>query len=180
MLFRSLMLGSNHAVAFNHLQHHAHVGEADDHEGACGRMPLWKVLVFGPVFPLQMHAFAWAKGTPALRRKMAVDLTLNAVMVGAALASGWAFLLWHVALMVVAQCLTALFAVWITHHDCEDELFMARTQRSPVLNFLTYNMFLHLEHHLFPGVPVKRLGLLARRIEQALPGYGAAAPRVLG
>ena len=41
-------------------------------------------------------------------------------------------LLYHVAAMLVAQCLTALFAVWITHHDCaEDDI--ARTQRSPFL-----------------------------------------------
>lgn len=175
-----LMTGSNHAVAFNHLHHHAHVGGADDHEGACGRMPMLKVLLFGPLFPFQMHGFAWASGKPAVRWRMLIDGALNLLLIGAALVTGWRFLLWHIGLMLVAQSMTAFFAVWITHHDCDDGLFMARTQRSPLVNFFTYNMFFHLEHHLFPGVPVKRLGVLARRIDAAVPGFGGQARRVLG
>lgn len=166
------MLGSNNAVAFNHLRHHRHLGTAEDSEGACGRMTFWQVLCEGPRFPVRNHLAAWRHGTPALRRRMLVDLALNLAVVGAALLTLHPVLLYHVASMILAQCLTALFAVWITHHDCA-EADIARTQRSTLINFATYNMFLHLEHHLYPAVPVRRLGILAHRIADAAPEVAA-------
>jgi fatty acid desaturase len=174
----ALMLGSNSAVAFNHLRHHRHLGTAKDVEGACGRMTLWQVLCEGPCFPLRMHMEAWRHGGASLRRRMTIDLSFNVMLIGAALTTMAPALLYHVGAMIVAQCLTALFAVWITHRDCADEE-IARTQTSAVINFLTYNMFLHLEHHLFPAVPVRRLGILARRIATARPEVAAKAQRVL-
>ena len=173
-----LMLGSNSAVAFNHLRHHRHLGTAEDIEGACGRMTFWQVLRDGPRFPLDMHAAAWRLGGPRLRRRMALDLALNALLAGAALLTLAPALLYHVGAMIVAQCLTALFAVWITHHDMADEE-VARTQATPLVNVVTYNMFLHLEHHLFPAVPVRRLGILARRIAAARPDLAGEARQVL-
>ncbi|WP_404339297.1 fatty acid desaturase family protein [Sphingomonas sp. MMS12-HWE2-04] len=164
----ALMLGSNSAVAFNHLRHHQHLGTDGDLEGAAGRMRLGQVLLFGPVFPIAMHRAAWRDGSPALRRRMRIDAALNLMTIGVALASGIGFLRYHLAAMLVAQCLTAFFAVWTTHHDCEDQI--ARTQRAPLLNWMTYNMFLHLEHHLFPGVPVRRLGIVAVRLRAVQAG----------
>jgi fatty acid desaturase len=160
----ALMLGSNSAVAYNHLRHHTHVGRPEDIEGKCGRMNGWRVLAYGPFFPVEMHVDAWRRGGPDLRRRMTADLALNLGVVAVALASGAAFLLFHVAAMALAQCLTAFFAVWITHRGCHGEALVARTQRSGIVNFLTYNMFFHLEHHLFPGVPVKHLPRLAQEV----------------
>ncbi len=175
----ALMLGSNSAVAVNHLHHHRHVGRPDDLEGKAGAMSAWRVLIYGPVFPIEMHRAAWASGSPALRRRMAIDLALNLAVVGVAVATGSVVLIFHIAIMIVAQCLTAFFAVWITHHDCPEDGPIARTQRSRIVNLLTYNMFFHLEHHLFPGVPVKRLGRLAQRIDRAAPTLTSGARRVL-
>lgn len=170
----ALMLGSNNAVAFNHLQHHRHVGTPDDIEGACGRMSALQVIVHGPSFPIRMHHAAWQDGGRAVQRRMLIDLALNLAAAGLALASAFAvglqFLIYHLAAMTVAQCLTAFFAVWITHHDCAPGE-IARTQRAPLINFVTYNMLLHLEHHLFPGVPVRRLTILGRRIAAAAPDF---------
>jgi len=175
----ALMLGSNSAVAHNHLHHHVRVGKPDDLEGKCGRMSAWKVFVFGPVFPIEMHLAAWHRGGPGLRRRMQIDGALNAAVIALALVAGAPLLVYHVAVMVAAQCLTAFFAVWITHHDCEDEGLIARTQRSPLVNFLSYNMFLHLEHHLFPAVPVRRLALLAARLDAAVPAIAQRARHVV-
>jgi fatty acid desaturase len=46
---------------------------------------------------------------------------------------------------------------------------IARTQRTWWKNFVTYNMFYHLEHHLFPAVPTIKLPELAKRIDATLP-----------
>lgn len=175
----ALMTGSNSAVAFNHLHHHRHVGKPDDLEGKAGDMAGWKVLLYGPVFPVEMHIAAWRNGGPALRRAMRIDLALNGGMMLAAIGTGSVVPLFHLAMMIAAQCLTAFFAVWITHHDTKDSGLIARTQRSVIVNALTYNMFFHLEHHLFPGVPVRRLGRLAARIDAALPEIARSARRVV-
>jgi len=71
--------------------------------------------------------------------------------------------------MLAGEALSAFFAVWLVHHHCDEEVF-ARTQRRGWKNFLTYNMFFHLEHHLFPAVPTIKLPELARRLDQAVPG----------
>jgi fatty acid desaturase len=175
----ALMLGSNSAVAFNHLQHHAHLGDARDLEGKAGRMGPLAVLAYGPLFPFEMHAVAWRRGSRALRRLMRIDLLLNLGVVAAAVGTGSPVLAYHLLAVSVAQSLTAFFAVWITHHHCDGDELVARTQRSRLVNLLTYNMFFHLEHHLFPAVPVSRLGRLAARLDAGVPELAARAKRVL-
>lgn len=70
--------------------------------------------------------------------------------------------------MLTGELFTAFFAVWTVRHDCDEEVF-ARTLSSRWKNWFTYNMFYHLEHHLFPGVPTIKLPALAKRIRQRLP-----------
>ncbi len=70
--------------------------------------------------------------------------------------------------MLIGEFFTAFFAVWTVHHDCDEET-IARTQRSGWKNFITYNMFYHLEHHLFPAVPTIKLPELAKRIDEKAP-----------
>ena len=171
------MLGSNNAVAFNHLQHHRHNGTPADIEGKAGCMNGWRVLLYGPLFPIEMHREAWQKGGRPLRRRMLIDATGNLVMLAGATLSP--VLLYHVAAVVAAQCLTAFFAVWITHHGTEHDGLRARTQRSRLINFASYSMFFHLEHHLFPAVPVKRLACLAARIDAVAPEIASRARKVL-
>lgn len=175
-----LMLGSNHSVAFNHLRHHAHIDTARDIEGKCGRMSLPGVLAYGPLFPLECHRATWRDGGPAWRRRLTIDLALNLALPVLAVATGWQALQFHVAAMLTAQCLTALFAVWITHRGCRDDRLVARTQRNRWVNFASYKMFFHLEHHLFPAVPVKRLPRLAARIDRSAPWIVQHAGRVVG
>lgn len=173
----ALMLGSNNAVAFNHLQHHRHNGTPADIEGKAGRMNGWRVLLYGPLFPVEMHLDAWRRGGRALRRRMLIDAAGNLALFAAAVALP--VLRYHIAAVAAAQCLTAFFAVWITHHDTDHDGLGARTQRSRLVNLLSYSMFFHLEHHLFPAVPVKRLARLADRLDAAAPEIAARAGRVL-
>jgi fatty acid desaturase len=71
--------------------------------------------------------------------------------------------------MMVGECLTGFFAVWTVHHDCDPEHQLARTQRGWWKTALTYQMFYHVEHHLFPAVPTPRLPELAARLDSAMP-----------
>ncbi|MFK8011694.1 MAG: fatty acid desaturase, partial [Marinicellaceae bacterium] len=79
------------------------------------------------------------------------------------------FLRYHIIVMLVGQSMTAFFAVWTVHHDCDSEKQVARTIRHGIKAKLTFNMFYHLEHHLFPAVPTCHLHLLANRIDKVAP-----------
>ena len=76
---------------------------------------------------------------------------------------------YHILAMAAGQCLTAFFAVWTVHHDCDRLRFIARTLRGRLKNVISFNMFLHVEHHLYPRVPTCHLARLAERLDAAAP-----------
>jgi fatty acid desaturase len=166
-----LMLGSMHAVRFNHLRHHADCLGPDDIEATSAQMTALRALAFGPRFPILLHRRAWRLAPPRQRHWIGAELALNA---------GWlagVFLAWdspalqvHAGAMALGQCLTAFFAVWTVHHDCAGALASARSLRSRWKSRLACDMFYHVEHHLYPRVPTRRLPELARRLDAALPG----------
>ncbi len=168
-----LMGASNHAVAHGHMVHHKYAMGPKDSEGKCGHMTFWEVLRYGPRFTYDINRAAWAGSKPRHRRRIVFDWLLNATMIAIALITGLQFLIFHIAAMTVAQSLTALFAVWITHQGIEANGIAARSQRG-VLARLAYLMFYHREHHLFPKVPVRRLPELAQRLDRDVPGYAAS------
>jgi fatty acid desaturase len=169
-LLSVLMLGSMHAVQFNHLRHHRHCMDDDDVEGMCARMPGWLALLIGPWFPLRMHLHAWRHGGRRLRRWMILELFVGVVWIALVFAV-WqtAVLRYHLVAMAVGQCFTGFFAVWSVHHGCDRSVHIARTLRGAFRNALSFSMFYHVEHHLFPRVPTCRLRLLARRLDKAVP-----------
>jgi fatty acid desaturase len=61
------------------------------------------------------------------------------------------------------------FAVWTVHHDCDRSHHIARTLRGWLKNTVSFSMFYHVEHHLFPKVPTCWLHQLARRLDAVAP-----------
>ena len=169
----ALMMGSNHADAFCHLQHHKDTLGEDDHEGHCATMPAWKVLLYGPRFPVDLNLAAWRHGGPVWRRRLVIDWVLVLGFAGLCLASGVRGLQLHVLFMLIGQCMTAFFAVWITHQGTIGTGLAGRSQRGPMA-WIAYQMFYHREHHLFPKVPVSRLKDLAEKLDRDVPGYAEA------
>lgn len=165
-----VMLGSMHAVQFNHLRHHKlNLGQGDV-EGRSAEMPAWRALLFGPLFPVLLHVTAFRYGNRKLRTTMLGELLLS--MVWIALVFGVLHrrvLQYHVGAMLVGQCMTAFFAVWTVHHHCDRTHHLARTLHNRLKNWITFNMFLHIEHHLFPRVPTCHLPELSRRIDYVAP-----------
>jgi fatty acid desaturase len=168
--FSLAMLGSMHAVQWNHLRHHRHCLASDDVEAMGARCSAFGALLLGPRFPLRLHRAALAGSHGAKRGWMLAELGGNVAVV--ALVFGLAapgLLGYHLLAMACGQCLTAFFAVWTVHHGCTRSGTLARTVRSRFRAMITFSMFFHLEHHLFPQVPTARLHLLARRIDAAAP-----------
>jgi fatty acid desaturase len=163
------MLASMHAVQVNHLHHHRHCLEDEDGEGATARMSWWRAILAGPMFYARLHLSAWRLGTRRKRQWIAAELLAIAGVLAFALCAAARFALrWHVAAMLAGECLTGFFAVWTVHHGCSAHE-PGRTQRGEWLNRLSYSMFFHAEHHLFPAVPTGHLYLLARRLDAVMP-----------
>ena len=114
-----LMLGSMHAVQINHLEHHLHCLDENDVEGASARMPAWKAVLLGPLFPIRLHVNAWKKARSASFYWIVAELVTTAGLVLAACAIAVPWFRYHVLAMAVGQCLTSFFAVWTVHHDCD-------------------------------------------------------------
>lgn len=165
-----VMLGSMHAVQFNHLRHHKlNLGEGDV-EGRSAEMPAWQALLFGPFFPILLHVTALRHGNRKLRITILGELLVSAVWIVMVFGfSHSSMLRYHVSAMLVGQCMTAFFAVWTVHHHCDRTHYLARTLHNRIKNRITFNMFLHIEHHLFPRVPTCHLPELSRRIDRVAP-----------
>jgi fatty acid desaturase len=165
-----LMLGSMHAVQVNHLHHHKHCMDDDDVEAMSARMSGFLAILFGPVFPILLHMNAFKLANRTQRRWIMAELLANGAWICLVFAVlDLPALKYHVAAMAIGQCLTAFFAVWTVHHDCDRSHFIARTLRSRFKNFVSFSMFFHLEHHLFPRVPTCHLSTLAERLDRAAP-----------
>jgi fatty acid desaturase len=169
MLLSPLMMLPLHAVKVTHLEHHKHCLGEQDIEGEAGRKSFWAVLAYGPRFPIDVLRAAWREGGAHIRRWILAEALLIAGVWIAAFATGWPELAYHAAAMTAGECFTAFFAVWVVHHGTEDHVYPARTQRGRLKNWISYSMFLHAEHHLFPSVPTFRLRELARRLDRAAP-----------
>jgi fatty acid desaturase len=165
-----LMLGSMHAVQINHLRHHRHCLEEDDIEAMGARLSAIGALMLGPWYPWCLHRKALEIATPSQRNWIHAELLANCAWVGAVFfVLDSSALRYHVIAMATAQCCTAFFAVWTTHHGCDRSGPIARSIRNRFKAAITYNMFYHFEHHAFPAVPTCKLPVLAARVDAAMP-----------
>jgi fatty acid desaturase len=165
-----LMLGSMHAVQITHLEHHKHCMDEEDVEAASARLSGIKAILVGPLFPIRLHikALSIAKS----RQKYWIYTELFATFLLIILAFvifDFPALKYHIIAMLIGQCLTSFFAVWTVHHDCDRYHFIARTLRGKTKNFISFNMFFHVEHHLYPRVPTCHLDKLATRLDKVAP-----------
>ncbi|MDR5738458.1 MULTISPECIES: fatty acid desaturase [unclassified Caballeronia] len=166
-----LLLGAMHSVKYNHLRHHAKSLGPDDLEAASAYMPWWQAISMGPLFPLCLYRNAIRKADQRTRAWIIAETVANVAWI--ALVFGvfdCAFLKYHVIAMAMGQCLTSFFAVWAVHHDADDALARSRTVRGKLRSLVSYNIFMHMEHHLFPRVPTCNLPRLAARIDAASKG----------
>ena len=165
-----LMLCSTRAVKFNHLRHHKYCLGKEDVEGKSAKMPWWKAVLYGPLFIAEVHYTAMLLAPRKIQKIIIFELIVIVNFIIFSFYYDIWFLKYHIYAMAIGESLCGFFAVWTVHHDCDDELF-SRTSRRKYLNFLSYGMFYHTEHHLFPTVPTIKLPILANRLDKILPAY---------
>lgn len=164
-----LMMAPLHAIRFCHLRHHQHPLTADDVEGWSARMKWWQAIATGPWFTARLIAHALVHARGAIRAWILLEVVMLATYATVAALSQSAVMHFHVLVMLLGNCLTGFFAVWVVHHDCDVDAIFARTQRHRLLDFITFKLLYHFEHHVFPKVPSCHLPELARRIDGVLP-----------
>lgn len=163
-----LMVGSMHAIDHTHRHHHAHCMAPDDIEGQIAHMGLGEAVLKSPAYPLFIHLSVMRNGSDRHKRWVVAELLA---------VSAWQCAVWCIPalhpvahfslLMLLANALAPLVGIWAVHRACESSAFNARTCRSCVLGRLTFGMFFHLEHHLYPAIPTCHLPELARRLDAA-------------
>lgn len=164
-----LMMASIHAVKFNHLRHHQYCLSDDDYEGKSAGMTWYGAILYGPVHMFLIHKVTLQLGNAKYKRNVIAELLSIAIFASVVFYFQIDFLIYHIIIMIIGEFLMAFFAVWTVHHDTHDAPELARTQRGDWKNKVTFSMFYHLEHHLFPAVPTIKLPELAKRIDEALP-----------
>lgn len=164
-----MMLVSIHAVKFNHMRHHQYCLSEEDYEGKAAKMTWYGAILYGPIHTFLIHKVTLQKGNKTYRRNVLLELISIAVFVSIVFYFQIHFLIYHILVMLIGEFLMAFFAVWTVHHDTHDAPELARTQRTGWKNKITFSMFYHLEHHLFPAVPTIKLPELAKRIDEVLP-----------
>ena len=163
------MMVSIHAVKFNHLRHHKYCLQEEDYEGKSAKMSWYGAILYGPIHIFLIHKVTLELGSKRYVQNVLAELYSIAIFAGIVFYFQIHYLMYHIAIMVIGEFLMAFFAIWTVHHDTHDQPNFARTQRSSWKNKLSYSMFFHLEHHLFPAVPTIKLPELAKRIDETLP-----------
>jgi fatty acid desaturase len=169
LVLSALMLGSMHAVRLTHLQHHRECLGPNDVEGTSARRSAAGALVWGIIFPVQLHLAALRLASPRQMRWILAELALSSGWIAVVLTSEYRLVSYHVATMALGQTLTGFFVVWTVHHDCDRWQQIARTLRHRLKSAVAFNMFYHLEHHLYPRVPTCHLPALAERLDETVP-----------
>jgi fatty acid desaturase len=164
-----LMIVSIHAVKFNHLRHHKYCLTDEDYEGKSAGMTWYNAILYGPIHAFLIHKVTLQKGNNYYKRNVILELFSVICFVSCVFYWQIPFLMYHIFAMIFGEFLMSFFAVWLVHHDTHENPEFARTQRNKWKNMLTFSMFYHLEHHLFPAVPTIKLPELAKRIDAALP-----------
>ncbi|MGE6795983.1 fatty acid desaturase family protein [Psychrobacter okhotskensis] len=177
LLLSVLLMTSLHSIRATHMAHHRDPLGDSDIEGSLANVSWWQALLSGVTYRLDIYRqglrlssrrnrrMAWLEfGLIASIIMVALVLTAFTVSAPAMLAQ---ILMYHILTMMLANASVGIIAVWGVHHDCDETI--ARTERNPLVNLLTFNLLYHVEHHLFPAVPSNHLPELAKRLDAAAP-----------
>lgn len=180
LLLSVLLLTSLHSIRATHMEHHRNPLGDSDMEGSLAKLSWWQALLGGVTYRLDIYRQGLRLSSSRNQRIIWLEFGLIASVVivtlalmGLTLFHFSAFtmpaqvLMYHLLIMMLANASVGIIAVWGVHHDCDETI--ARTERNPLVNLLTFNLLYHVEHHLFPAVPSNHLPELAKRLDKAAP-----------
>lgn len=169
-----LCFRSGTAYRLSHLNHHRHLLDAEDVEGAAAHGSLARAILSGPGMQMRIWIWAW-RLHPAERPALlceALGITTLAIGTLAALPLTAASLI-YAALVVAGSWTFPLITVYIPH-EASGETPVARTRlfRGWLVRLVAFDHLYHLEHHLYPSVPHHHWKTLADRLDPYLERAG--------
>lgn len=161
-----LSFSSLHSMKYSHLFHHQHTLSDDDSEGYLAHLTWYQALFGGLLFRYRIYVHGYRLAPKHYRYKIIIESLCILLFTLMIFYYQFDILLYQFAIMFIMNILSGLVAVWGLHHDCDE---IGRTQRNPIINALSFNLFYHAEHHLFPAVPTQNLPILAKRLDKVAP-----------
>lgn len=179
LLLSVLLMTSLHSIRATHMEHHRNPLGDSDIEGSLAKVSWWQAMLGGVTYRLDIYRQGLRLSSRQNQRIAYLEFALIALVIIIALvlsvfpstvpaiATLAQILIYHILTMTLANASVGIIAVWGVHHDCDETI--ARTERNPLVNLLTFNLLYHVEHHLFPAVPSNHLPELAKRLDAAAP-----------
>lgn len=179
LLLSVLLITSLHSIRATHMEHHRNPLGDSDIEGSLAKVSWWQAMLGGVTYRLSIYRQGLRLSSRRNQRIAYLEFGLIALVIATALvlsvfpiavpaiAMSAQVLMYHILTMMLANASVGIIAVWGVHHDCDETV--ARTERNLLVNFLTFNLLYHVEHHLFPAVPSNHLPQLAKRLDAAAP-----------
>ena len=179
LLLSVLLITSLHSIRATHMEHHRNPLGDSDIEGSLAKVSWWQAMLGGVTYRLSIYRQGLRLSSRRNQRIAYLEFGLIALVIVTALvlsvfhiavpaiAMSAQVLIYHILTMMLANASVGIIAVWGVHHDCDETI--ARTERNPLVNLLTFNLLYHVEHHLFPAVPSNHLPQLAKRLDAAAP-----------
>jgi len=159
-----------HAHKHAHLRHHRDPLGPDDAEGFLARWSAPAATAAGLLLYVRVLREG-LRADRATRRWVTAEAAGILAMALAAVLLDLVWLRYQLFLTLAAHSVSSFFTVWTVHRGCTPESGgpVARTERRAWMAWISLNLFYHLEHHLFPKVPVSRLPELAARLDAQAP-----------
>ncbi|HEU4405285.1 MAG TPA: fatty acid desaturase [Polyangiaceae bacterium] len=151
---------AGHGARLLHLRHHARPFSEGDDEGRCGRGPLVRSLLLGPLDYARSPLLAWRKSPRRHRPRMALEAALVAALAASCLASPKGCIA-----LAVTVALNSTIGVWGVRLPHEPAPAVARAAER--LAWLRWPVLLgvatHEAHHAAPALPAFALTRAWRR-----------------
>ena len=177
LLLSALLMTSLHSIRATHMAHHRDPLGDNDIEGSLAKVSWWQAMLGGITYRLDIYRHGLHLSSRRNRKLAWLEFALiGSVIIFALMLTAFTVpvlailtqvLIYHILTMMLANASVGIIAVWGVHHDCDETI--ARTERNPIVNLLTFNLLYHVEHHLFPAVPSNHLPVLAKRLDAAVP-----------
>lgn len=165
-----LSFSSLHSMKYSHLLHHREPLGEHDTEGYLAKDSWYRALFGGLLFRCRLFVHGFALAPRHQKTKIIIETLFIISLAVVTFYTQAQILLYQFAVMFVMNAFAGLIAVWGLHHDCDDnDIINAGTERNRLVNAMSFNLFYHAEHHLFPAVPTHNLPKLAKRLDKVAP-----------
>jgi beta-carotene hydroxylase len=166
-LIELLSLRSGTAYRLSHLNHHQHLLDDDDIEGAMAHGSLFGSIASGLFLQPRLWLWAWRNHQPMRLRLLLEGVGIVVSIMTAIVTFRWtAAPLVYVALVIGGSWLFPLITVYIPHDvHAQSPVRKTRLFRGRLVQLIAFDHLYHLEHHLYPAVPHHHWKLLADRLD---------------